>query len=101
MSRPPLDVRCPCCEALVVVDPDTGAILRFERPKEKGTKVSLEDAFKSERSRRAEADARFTQAFGEMKNKEEVLEKRFQEALRKAKESPDEKPFHPFDKDLE
>ena len=101
MSRDPLDIRCPCCEARIVVDPDTGAILRFERPKEKGGRVSLEEAFRSEKERKKEAGARLAQAFGELQKKDEILEKRFQEALRKAKESPDEKPLHPFDKDLE
>ena len=101
MSRETLDIRCPCCDARMIVDPDTGSILRFERPKEKGASLSFEEAFRNEKARRQEADARFAQAFGEMQKKEQILEKRFQEAVKKAKEEPDEKPLHPFDREFE
>jgi hypothetical protein len=88
---------CPCCETLLVVDPDSGAILREERAV-KRQHQSLDEALGHVRAQRLEAEAKLSRAMEEARHREEILEKKFQEARRKASES-DEPPPRPFDGD--
>lgn len=89
---------CPCCETRLVVDSRTGAILREDRvvKREHG---SLDDAFGSIRAKKREADERLEKAFADAKHREEILEKKFQEARKKAAENPDAPVPRPFDGD--
>ena len=97
MSRT-LKIVCPCCDSLIVVDPATGAILRAERH-EKREHQSLDDAIDHVRSQKREARDRLSRAMDEETHREEILEKKFREARRKAAENPDEPPPHPFEGD--
>jgi len=92
-----LRVECPCCATLLIVDPETGAILREERPA-KRQHQSLDEALDQVRTRRKDAAARLERAMQENRNREEILEKKFQEARRKAAET-DEPPPRPFEGD--
>ncbi|MCZ6779447.1 MAG: hypothetical protein V3U86_08730 [Acidobacteriota bacterium] len=93
----PLEVCCPCCDARLSVDPETGAVLFHAQPKI-SEKISLEDAVKQEEARRGEAGARLQQAFDERHRQEGLLEKKFREAQKRAELDPD-KPRSPFDLD--
>ncbi len=97
MSRT-LKIVCPCCDSLIVVNPATGAILRADR-QEKREHQSLDDVLDHVRSQKNDARDRLTQAINEERHREEILEKKFQEARRKAAENPDEAPPHPFEGD--
>lgn len=92
-----IKIVCPCCESLLVVDPGTGAILREER-KEKREHQSLDDTLQHVQSQKKEARDRLTRAMEEARHREEILEKKFQEARRKAAEDPDPPP-RPFEGD--
>jgi hypothetical protein len=96
MSKP-LEVRCPCCEARLSVDPETGAVLFHEQPKI-SEKVSLEEAVQQEETRREEAGTRLQEAFEERRRQQDTLEKKFREAQKRAEHDPD-KPRSPFDLD--
>ena len=93
-----LQVICPCCETLLVVDPDTGAILREERVNRR-EHATLDDALGAVKAQKRDAEARLTRAMEDAKHREQILEKKFQEARRKAAENPDERPPSPFDGD--
>ncbi len=88
---------CPCCETLLIVDPDSGAILREERVV-KRQHQSLDEALSHVQAQRREAEAKLSRAMEESRHRKEILEKKFQEARRKANES-DEPPPRPFDGD--
>ncbi len=92
-----LNIVCPCCETLLVVDPESGAILREERVV-KREHQTLDDALDHVQAQRKEAEAKLFRAMEENRNREDILEKKFQEARRKAKESDDPAP-RPFDGD--
>jgi sugar-specific transcriptional regulator TrmB len=92
-----LTITCPCCETLLVVDPETGAILREERVL-KREHQSLDDALHQVKSQRKEAEARLARAMEEARHREQILEKKFEEAKKKAALS-DEPPPRPFDGD--
>ena len=92
-----LEITCPCCESLLVVDPETGAILREERVVKREHK-SLDDALSHVAAQKRDAENRLERALQERKNRDEILEKKFEEARRKAATST-EKPPSPFDGD--
>ena len=92
-----LEITCPCCETRLVIDPDTGAILREERVVKREHK-SLDEALGSVRAQKRDAEDRLARAFQENRQRDEILEKKFQEARRKAKDSTDPPP-RPFDGD--
>ena len=92
-----LSITCPCCETLLVIDPDTGAVLREER-KTRREFQSLDDAIGQVKSRRKEAEEKLSRALEEQRNRDEILEKKFEEARRRAAED-DSAPPHPFEGD--
>ena len=90
-------IHCPCCEATITVDAKTGAILAHE---EKKKAVASFDALKSDLSKQAEhRDQIFAQEMSSMKDRERLLEEKFQEALKRA-DTDTGKPFrNPLDMD--
>ena len=92
-----IDVTCPCCSTELVVETASGEILSEKRPKMDIDKT-FEDAMSTVRGgseRRADA---FSKAFDRTKNFDELLEKKFEEARKKAEDSKD-KPTNPLDFD--
>lgn len=92
-----LKVVCPCCDTLLTVDPATGAILLEER-RQKREHQSLDEALGHVKAQRKEAEDKLARAMEESRHREEILEKKFQEARKKAAESKDPPP-RPFDAD--
>ena len=56
--RDPFEVRCPCCDARLRIDPDTEVILHHEQPKIP-EKTSLEEALRSAEARQQEMGDKF------------------------------------------
>jgi len=90
-------VVCPCCDTLLTIDPATGAILLEER-RLRREHQSLDDAMSQVKAQRKEAEEKLARAMDEARHRDEILEKKFQEARKKAAES-DEPPPRPFDAD--
>ena len=91
-------VLCPCCSTRLVVDVETSEILSEERPKADHRKTFDEAMSKvqSGASRREEA---FSKAFDRTRKLDELLEKKFEEAKKKAAEDKSNKPVNPMDMD--
>jgi hypothetical protein len=92
-----VEVLCPCCETRLLVDTSTGVILREDRKKKPAK--SFEGALGEEKARRAASDEVFGKALKSQKDQQDLLERKFQEAMKKAADEPDEKPPHPMDWD--
>lgn len=90
-------VICPCCEASITVDAQTGAIISFDEKKK--VLGSFED-LKGELSKQKELREQiFAQEMSSMKDRERLLEEKFKEALKKA-DTDSDKPFkNPLDLD--
>jgi hypothetical protein len=86
---------CPCCETKLTVDTATGDILAEERPKKDLTKT-FEDAMGNVRQGAGRREEVFSKAFDRQQRLDDVLEKKFEEARKKA-EKDKSKPFNPFD----
>ncbi len=101
MAKNPLfEVTCPCCSAVLKVDSESKAVISHTaavKPKMFNDMEAAARAMKEQDSRR---DSIFRQSVENQKHASELLEKKFQEAVKKAKESPDTgKPIRDFDLD--
>lgn len=92
-----LSIVCPCCDTTMTVDSSTGAILAHEEKKK--VLGSFED-LKGELSKQKELREQiFAQEMSSMKDRERLLEEKFQEALKRA-DTDTGKPFrNPLDMD--
>jgi len=98
-SRENLNVTCPCCQAKLVVDPVFGAVLSHEAPVKPGPNVDLTDAQKVLAEQNRQREDKFADSWFQETNKEDILAKKFEEAMRKAKDAPASKPIRDFDLD--
>jgi len=92
-----IDVTCPCCNTQLVVETSSGEILSENRPKMDVDKT-FEDAMTSVRSGSDRREDAFSKAFDRTKNFDDLLEKKFEEARKKAKDDTS-KPKNPLDFD--
>jgi len=89
---------CPCCHNRLTVDVATGEVLAEERPKKDPTKT-FDEAVGKVRAGASRREEAFSDAFKKTKNLDDVLEKKFEEARKKAAKEKDIKPLNPFDAD--
>ena len=93
------EVACPDCGAMLRIDASTGLVVSHTPAPRKRTFEDLETAAKAMREHDERKESIFRQSLDAEKNKADLLEKRFAEALRKAKDAPDTKPLREFDLD--
>lgn len=92
-----LTIICPCCETSITVDTLSGAILAHDE--KKAPTASFEDLASQLAKQKQQRDQLFEQEFSSVKDRERILEEKFQEALKRAEGSED-KPFrNPLDMD--
>jgi hypothetical protein len=93
-----LEVTCPCCQSTLVIDTNLGRIVSHKEP-ERGDKPELSDAQRILAEQAAKREAVFQQSVDAEKTRGDSLSKRFEEALRQAREEPVTKPMRDFDLD--
>ena len=93
-----LEVTCPCCQTILVIDTNLGRVVSHKEP-DRGNKPELSDAQKILAAEAARREAIFQQSFAAEKGRDDALSKRFEEALRQAKDEPISKPTRDFDLD--
>lgn len=98
-AKEPLEVVCPCCQAKLRVDPELQAVLSYEPPPEERTVRDLSEAVKGLQAEAAQRQARFEESLKAEKSKKNLLDKKFQDALKKAKDEPVTKPVRDIDLD--
>lgn len=81
-----LKIRCPECQSELVVDTETGQILLHEKPKSAGPVTSFEERLQAIGQQKQKAEELFSKEVQSLRDKERLMEERFQEALKKAKE---------------
>jgi hypothetical protein len=90
-----IDITCPCCGALLKVDPGTGSIVWAEKKKEPAK--DFDELVTRVRSHKNVLDEKFARSVQQTKNQKEILDKKFEEARRRAAQNPNERPRNPFD----
>ena len=91
------EIACPDCGAMIKVDAATGLLVSHTSAPRKRTFADLETAAQAMRERDERKESLFRQSIDAEKNKEDLFEKKFAEALRKAKDAPEGKPLREFD----
>jgi hypothetical protein len=96
--RTEYEVTCPCCRATLVIDEGLRRVIRHVEP-ERADRPKLDDAHRILEEAKARRDALFDQAVASEKTRGDALSKRFEDALRQAKDEPVTKPSRDFDLD--
>jgi predicted nucleotide-binding protein (sugar kinase/HSP70/actin superfamily) len=95
-----IEVKCPCCDATLQIDAELKAVISHQEAEKPHVVEDIAVAvqrLKGEEARRAEA---FEKSFAEHKSHQQVLERKFDELLKQAKDKPDAPPpKRPFDFD--
>src|SRR5262245_66677258 len=96
--RTEFEVVCPCCQSTLVIDEGLKRVVRHVEP-ERTDKPKLDEAHQILAQEKARRDALFEQSVQSEKTRGDALSKRFEEALKQAKEEPITKPKRDFDLD--
>jgi hypothetical protein len=99
MKEAAFEVACPDCGAMLKIDGSTGLVVSHTPAPRKRTFEDLEMAAKAMREQEERKESIFRQSVDAEKNKADLFEKKFAEALRKAKDAPEGKPLREFDLD--
>jgi hypothetical protein len=100
LSDQPFDITCPDCGGQLKIDPVTRAIIAHTPAPRKKTFEDFAAAAKALKENDARRESIFAQSVQAEKNKDDLMAKRFAEAVKKAKESPlSGKPIRDFDLD--
>jgi uncharacterized Zn finger protein (UPF0148 family) len=93
-----LEVMCPCCQTTLVIDTNLGRVVSHKEP-DRGNKPELSEAQRILAEQAARRESIFQQSVDAEKGRGDALSKRFEEALRQAREEPVTKPVRDFDLD--
>jgi hypothetical protein len=93
-----IEVTCPCCQATLVIDLNLGRVISHHEP-ERADKPELSEAQRILAEEAARREAIFQQSVAAEKTRGDALSRRFEEALRQARDEPITKPTRDFDLD--
>ena len=93
-----LEVLCPCCQSVLVIDLNLGRVVSHSEP-DRGNKPELSDAQRILAEEAARREAIFQQSVDAEKTRGDALSRRFEDALKQARQEPITKPTRDFDLD--
>ena len=93
-----LEIVCPCCQSTIVIDLNLHRVVSHSEP-ERGDKPELSDAHRLLAEEAARREAIFEQSVSAEKTRGDDLSRRFEEALKQAKQEPVTRPARDFDLD--
>jgi hypothetical protein len=96
--RTEFEVSCPCCQATLVVDEGLRRVVRHTVP-ERADKPKLDEAEQILAEAKARRDALFERSVESERTRGDVLSRRFEEALKQARDEPVSRPERDFDLD--
>jgi hypothetical protein len=92
------ETTCPCCQSTLVIDTNLRRIVRHSEPPT-ADKPELSDAHRLLDEQAKRREDLFQQSVAAERTRGDALSKRFEEALRQAKDEPITKPTRDFDLD--
>lgn len=90
-------VTCPCCGARLVIDVSLRRVISHEVPPRHTSALELERAQALLQEQAAHREEAFRQSTESERLKSQLLERKFEEALKKTKQEPIEKPTRDID----
>jgi hypothetical protein len=92
------EVMCPCCQTTLIIDAGLKRVVRHIEP-ERPDKPKLDEAHRILAEEKARRDSLFEQSVQSERTRGDALSKRFEEALKQARQEPISKPSRDFDLD--
>ena len=89
MVKGMFDVECPCCQAILKVDPETRSVIAHTVPEKPRPIEDLAAEVAKLKGAGARREEVFQKQFEAEKTHGKVLEKKFDDLFRRAKENPD------------
>jgi hypothetical protein len=93
-----LEITCPCCQSTLVIDVNLGRVVSHTEPV-RSDMPELGDAQRILADQAARREAVFQQSVDAEKTRGDALSRRFEEALKQARQEPVTKPTRDFDLD--
>lgn len=90
------EVECPCCKSTLIVDEGLKRVVRHVEP-ERADKPKLDEAQEILSAAKARRDSLFEQSVVAERTRGDALSRRFEEALKQAREEPVTKPTRDWD----
>jgi predicted amidophosphoribosyltransferase len=94
-----LEVTCPCCGARLKVDAELGKVVHHTPPPRHAKAPPLDHASQHLEKEKARREALFQQSSEDTKTKSQLLERKFEEALKQTKDEPVTRPTRDIDLD--
>jgi predicted amidophosphoribosyltransferase len=98
-ERKKFEAVCPCCGARLTLDADLGKVIAHEAPARHAKAPDLDQAGRLLDKEKARREALFQQSAEDEKSKSQLLERKFEESLEKAKQQPVTRPTRDIDLD--
>ncbi len=98
-GRDPIHVACPCCGARLTLDATLAKVIAHEPPARRAKAPDLGRVRELLEKEEAQREALFRRSAEEEKVKSQVLERKFEEALKKTKDEPITPPTRDIDLD--
>jgi len=95
---PTFIVTCPCCNGRLTIDGALEAVVAHEAPPRSRSGLGLDDALSALKGASARRAELFQEQIKAEQKKPQVLQRKFEEGLKKAKDDPDP-PLNPMDRD--
>ncbi len=89
MAKAMFEVPCPCCQAILKIDPETRAVIAHTVPEKPRAIEDLAAEVEKLKGAGARREETFRKQFEAEKSHGKVLEKKFEELFKRAKENPD------------
>jgi predicted amidophosphoribosyltransferase len=93
------EVPCPCCGATLTIDASLGKVLHHTPPPKAEHAPDLDHAAMLLEKEKARREAIFQQSSEDQKIKSDLLDRKFQEALKQTKDEPVSRPLRDIDLD--
>ena len=94
-----IEVQCPCCEATLRVDPVTRAVITHQLKEKPAPVEDLSAAVRRIKDEESQRDGKFQKHVEDQRNHQAVLNRKFDELFKQAKEDPDS--LQPRRKDID
>jgi hypothetical protein len=101
-KQPPsvFEVACPDCGAMLTIDPGTRSVIAHKPAPRRRTFEDFEGAARAMREQEERKESLFRQSLESERNRKDILDRRFAEAVKRAKDDPSSgKPLREFDLD--
>ena len=88
---------CPCCEATLTIDSQTGALISHDQKVK--PLASFDEMVKGLDKQKQVREQIFAQELHSMKDRDRILEEKFQDAMKRAEKDKDKPYINPLDLD--